>query len=60
MDDPGKTTEQLKRIIQLLTSLEEIGNTIIGQNNQIIKLLTPAPDTDVRSFKVSADKPTKQ
>jgi hypothetical protein len=48
-----KTTEQLHRIIQLLQSLESIGN-------QIVKLLTPAPDKDVRSFAVTVDPPIKQ
>ena len=53
MEDDQKTTEQLHRIIQLLQE-------IVGQNAQIIKLLTPAPDTDIQNLGGSISTPTKQ
>lgn len=71
-----KTTDQLKRIIQLLQDskgnpiLREIFDqnaaslanqaTIIDQNAQIIKLLIPAPDDDVAGFIVTNSQPVKQ
>jgi hypothetical protein len=60
MADNEKTTEQLKRVIQLLQNLEKIGNTIIGQNTQIIQLLTPAPDTDIKTLGGTISTPTKK
>lgn len=53
MTDDGKTTEQLKRIIQLLQE-------IVGQNAEIIKLLTPAPDNDITNLGGSISTPVKQ
>jgi hypothetical protein len=71
-----KTTEQLKRIIELLqvkggaSALQAIIDqnttsltnqaTIIDQNTQIIKLLTPAPDNDISNLGGSISTPVKQ
>jgi hypothetical protein len=75
MPDDEKTTEQLKRIIELLQAPDGtsalraiiIQNTailanqaiIIDQNKQIIQLLTPAPDNDISSLGGSISPPTK-
>lgn len=48
-----KTTEQLRRIIQLSQEMVE-------QNAQIIKLLTPAPDNDISKLGGAISPPVKQ
>lgn len=57
-----KTTDQLARIIRLLQTDggKSALQAIIDQNNQIIKLLTPAPDNDVAGFIVTNSQPVKQ
>jgi hypothetical protein len=59
MPDDSKTTDQLKRIIELLQDLNIGQDTIIGQNKQIIALLTPAPDNDIASLGGSISTPKK-
>ena len=71
-----KTTEQLKRIIELLQApdgtsalraiivqnVSVLANqeTIIDQNKQIIQLLTPAPDDDITNLGGKISTPVKQ